>query len=311
MTRHHSILRKFMTDGLSDIEVLTLALDYFPTVYQEINVSGMIHSAKVMAVVHFAMTSGQLTHLQNALQQEFPLEFEHFLKSLSSEDGVENDPLPMKTGADGRQMIKIPAGPFAAGSPPSEITLDEFWIDQQPVSNQAYKRFLDAHPTYPVPDREEAWAQPFNWDRQTRLFPAGHERLPVNLISLKDAQAYAAWAGKRLPTEWEWEKAARGVDGRDYPWGRWQPNAANTSELSAGRPLTIGQFSPLGDSPYGGVDFCGNVWEWTDSTMDNDPHKIVIRGGSWLSPADQAYCWYRNWFKPFRGSHVIGFRCAI
>lgn len=309
MAIHHANLRNFLTENLGANEVMNLAFDYFQPVYNQIKGDGLLHGAKVKTLIQYAITHGQLDALEEAIRAEYGDAFAYFLTELGEQ---EKDRVAGRSGlADGQdEMILIPAGPFFCGQPPEEVDLPEFWIDRRPVTNSDYKRFLDANPGYPVPERPEEHAQPYSWDRLTGRFPTGHELLPVTLVSWDDARAYAAWAGKRLPTEQEWEKAARGVDGRDYPWGSWRPDAANTAAADLGRSTPVGYFSPAGDSPYGGVDFSGGVWEWTATQLDDSPQKIVIRGGSWLSPAEQATCWYRHWFKPFRGSHVIGFRCA-
>jgi formylglycine-generating enzyme required for sulfatase activity len=88
-----------------------------------------------------------------------------------------------------------------------------------PVTQAQYQTFIDANPNYPVPYRDESWAKPYNWDKAKRRHPVDKSNHPVVLVSWNDAQTYCQWAGVRLPTEEEWEKAARGTDGREYPWG--------------------------------------------------------------------------------------------
>ncbi len=194
---------------------------------------------------------------------------------------------------DGKVMVYVPAGEFLYGEKKEKIYLDGYWIDKTPVTNAEYKRFLDANPKHPVPLVNEGWAKPYNWDEKKRTFPAGKENHPVVLISWHDAKAYADWAGKELPTEQEWEKAARGTDGREYPWGEWQEGYANTYEAGLGETSPVGQFSPRGDSPYGCVDMAGNVWEWTATPHEGDANRRVVRGGSWYFNQGNARVAYR------------------
>lgn len=181
---------------------------------------------------------------------------------------------PESTASDGRnswihpktgiEMVQIPAGEFLYGDGEETVYLDEFWIAKTPVTNADYARFVV----------EMGWAAPMHW-KGTQL-PEAIADHPVVYISWCDAQAYAEWAGGEvaLPTEQQWEKAARGTDGRKYPWGdKWRDDRCNTSKVHIGGTSPIGQFSPQGDSPYGCVDMSGNVWEWT------------VSGGERLIPA--------------------------
>ncbi len=210
---------------------------------------------------------------------------------------------------DGKEQVWIPAGEFLYGDDKRKLTLPGFWIDVTPVTQAEYQRFLQANPQHRVPYRGENWAKPYNWDERRRTPPAGKEQHPVVLVSWHDAVAYAQWAGKRLPTEEEWEKAARGMDGREYPWGDvWDAAKCNTDEGKVGRTTPVGRYSPQGDSPYGCVDMVGNVWEWTVS--DYSRSRKVLRGGSWYSRRDYARVAYRFSSDPGYRYYFIGFRCC-
>jgi formylglycine-generating enzyme required for sulfatase activity len=208
----------------------------------------------------------------------------------------------------GKEMMHIPAGKFLYSERKEELELPEFWIDKTPVTNAEYKRFLDANPEHPVPIAKEDWAQPYNWDRPSRSFPSGRADHPVVLVTWHDAVAYANWAGARLPAEEEWEKAARGPDGRRYPWGDWEKERCNTYEAGVFTTTPIGKYSPAGDSPYGCVDMVGNVWEWT-ATKDDVGR--VVRGGSFINDRFYARCAFRDWDLADSGLRFYGFRTVI
>jgi serine/threonine-protein kinase len=206
---------------------------------------------------------------------------------------------------DGKEMVRIPAGKFLYGPNKVEKDLSEFWIDKTPVTQAEYKRFLDANSQYPVPSS----SSPDSWDQQDWSYPSDKADQPVVLVSWEDAQAYAKWAGKRLPTEEEWEKAARGTDGRQYPWGDNAPtiNLCNFNK-EIGGTTQVGLYSPQGDSPYGCMDMSGNVWEWTGSAEGN--YK-VLRGGSWYHDAASVGAASR-YSDPLDARDIlIGFRCVV
>ena len=170
-------------------------------------------------------------------------------------------PIPPPPSAVGAAMIAIPAGEFTMGSenkierPPHTVFVDAFEMDQFEVTNEQFEKFV-AETGY-VTDAEKAG------DTSWRYWAQGKPTHPVVKVSWNDAKAFCEWAQKRLPTEPEWEKAARGTDGRTYPWGNnWDANKANTKEAGYRGTTTVGSF-PDGGSPYGVMDMAGNVAEWT------------------------------------------------
>lgn len=239
------------------------------------------------------------------------------------------------------QMIHIPAGVFTMGyagagatreeQPVQQVHVDGFWISKYPVTNAEYHEFLAARRKRPVPYEKYAWAQPYNWDKETRRYPPDKAQHPVVLVSWFDAVAYCKWLSKELnadvwlPTEAQWEKAARGVDGRRYPWGdEWDAARCNCREGQHGGTLPIGQFAPAGDSPYGVSDMAGNVWEWTNSLFrwypynaaDGREHRKmreyrIVRGGSWLNTAQVLRGSYRVGNNPLPLWHNTGFRVVL
>jgi formylglycine-generating enzyme required for sulfatase activity/energy-coupling factor transporter ATP-binding protein EcfA2 len=204
------------------------------------------------------------------------------------------------------EMVDIPGGEFKHGERGEPTYVMAYRIGRYPVTNKQYARFLAENPTHPVPYLNEVWAEPYNWHPQRRAYPADKANHPVVLVSQEDALAYCQWAGVRLPTEVEWEKAARGEDERIYPWGDdFNPEWANVRESGIGSTTPVGVY-PRGVSPYGLLDCAGNVWEWTSSQVNED--QIIVCGGSWNFYAEDAQCFAQETSHPGYRSNRIGFR---
>jgi iron(II)-dependent oxidoreductase len=164
--------------------------------------------------------------------------------------------------------------------------IDAFWIDKYPVTNTQFKKFLDTTHYHPQDDLN------FLRDWPGGSYPQGWDNRPVTWVSLEDARVYAAWAGKRLPHEWEWQYAAQGTDGRLYPWGNeWNANAVPVSDKmrTMRGPDTV-DAHPQGVSPFGVMDLVGNVWQWTEEFEDEHTRAAILRGGSYYQP--QGSIWY-------------------
>jgi formylglycine-generating enzyme required for sulfatase activity len=245
-------------------------------------------------------------------------------------------------------MVPIPAGKFLMGTtkeqaekvlvevsnkndwqkwlaweqPQHEVELSEYLIGKYPITNREYQFFV-----------REGGKAPQDWD--DGQYPPDKGGHPVVNVSWNDAQAYGQWlsqkTGKhyRLPTEAEWEKAARGDDGRIYPWGdQFDPTKANIDETKIGDTSPVGQFSPQGDSPYGCADMAGNVWEWCADWFDENEYEKrksiikdppgpekgsyrVVRGGSFHGARHYARCAYRFRLNPDLKNRNDGFRLVL
>lgn len=215
-------------------------------------------------------------------------------------------------------MAYVPGGEFMMGrdgdktgyeSPAHRVTVKPFFIDIYEVTNEDYAKFVKA----------TNHVAPPGWTNGN--YPAGTQRRPVTGVTWNDAVAYAEWAGKRLPTEEEWEFAARGTDGRRYPWGNaWSAGLAN-AEGASGSVVDVGRYQ--GQSPFGVFDMVGNAWEWTASNLtaykkgQSLPNKPpgdlrVIRGGSYIEDRNEATTTYRRGY-PVSGAGYdkTGFRCVM
>ena len=166
------------------------------------------------------------------------------------------------------------------------MEIKPFYIDRFPVTNTEFKQFLDA--THYAPRNRLNFLR----DWKDGSYPPGWDRRPVTWVSLEDARAYAAWAGKRLPHEWEWQFAAQGTDGRAFPWGNeWNSSAVPAADT--GRTMRgpdPADAHPAGASPFGVMDMVGNVWQWTDEFIDDHTRAAIVRGGEYYAP--QGSIWY-------------------
>jgi formylglycine-generating enzyme required for sulfatase activity len=166
------------------------------------------------------------------------------------------------------------------------IHVNSFYIDKFPVTNADFKKFIDATRYHPKDDLD------FLRDWKDGVYPSGWENKPVTWVSQEDARAYAAWAGKRLPHEWEWQYAAQGPELRLYPWGNeWHPAAVPVPDRSRNMrgPDAVDAHSE-GASPFGVMDLVGNVWQWTEEFVDGHTRAAIVRGGSYYQP--QGSIWY-------------------
>ncbi len=230
---------------------------------------------------------------------------------------------------DGMVMVYVPQGDFLMGSastdeaaitdekPQHTVYLDPFWIYKTEVTNEMYNLCIAAS-VCRTPNTIASATHPDYFD------DPDFKNFPVIHVSWNDAWTYCNWAGIRLPTEAEWEKAARGEDGRLYPWGNEPPSAARFNfALVLDDPAEVGSY-PDGESPYGALDLAGNVWEWVSSVYKPYPYRAndgredpystdlrVLRGGSW-DTSDRNYARAANrsvgWLSDQNGS--LGFRCA-
>jgi formylglycine-generating enzyme required for sulfatase activity len=214
--------------------------------------------------------------------------------------------------------VAIPGGVFTQGStredderPVRKVTVKAFSIDPTEVTRGAYARCVAAKRCKPARETAARDAKDLKDAKETEL--------PVTGVDWNDAQAYCRFAGGRLPTEAEWEKAARGDDGREYPWGNdadcGRANWGNfegegpCADKNPGRPVAVGQYA-TGASPYGVMDMGGNVWEWVADRYEDDPKRRVVRGGSCCSFFVGPRAANRNaWAAGYRDGD-LGFRCA-
>ena len=199
--------------------------------------------------------------------------------------------------------------PFDAESPKRKMHLNAFYIDRHEVTNGAYYEFVKA----------TGHRQPRHWkEGKPKDDQLDH---PVSYVSQLDAAAFAQWAGKRLPTAEAWEKAARGTDGRVFPWGNaFDPFKAATAEsdiqfifgaLCSVNAANRIETAPGDVSPFGVRDLAGNVREWTSSSPSEAPSMAFIKGGSWLDLSVNARAAHKEYVSREGMSHIIGFRCVL
>ncbi len=290
-----------------------------------------------------ARSTFKLPHMANSAVNQRLSEFITYAMEILVEDRPESvvewqsnlktykaDPIQSNTRIwekDGKEMIRIPAGKFLYGEDKEKKGLPEYWIDKTPVTIAEYDRFVKATKREPpkirmkrsrtkktktmlgLRSKTETYLEYGYGDWGTAVKEKPNH--PVTRVSWEDATAYAKWAGKRLPTGEEREKAARGTDGWEYPWGNQDPTpelANYDKNVNATTP--VGCYSPQGDSPYGLVDCAGNVWECCADLYYSEK-KIILRGGSWYFDEDHLRIAFRVTDSPVNRRDFNGFRCAV
>jgi len=212
-------------------------------------------------------------------------------------------------------MTLVPAGKFltdTCGGTPFEVDLPAYYVAVHPVTNAQYARFV-AETGHPPPNN-------LFWQE------SGKMNHPVTDVSWDDATAYCGWAGLRLPTELEWEKAARGLDGRAYPWGKnWNPIRCRNHKNKGGEATAGVWRYGQGGAPFGGLQLSGNVWEWCADWHDGNAYtryrqgnlappslgtSRVVRGGSWFDDLPGRFSASRRHFSCPGASNARGFRCV-
>jgi formylglycine-generating enzyme required for sulfatase activity/tRNA A-37 threonylcarbamoyl transferase component Bud32 len=245
-----------------------------------------------------------------------------------------DDHPPVLTDDDGNEMLLIPRGPFPLGANRRVVQVDRFYLARHPVTNRQFQTFIEATGYRPNDAEKHRFLQHF----RNGVCPPALLDHPVVFVSWTDARAYCRWAARRLPSEAEWEKAARGPDGNKYPWGREEPTPelANFGHARAKNyPLTTrdGGTAPVtafphSASPYGIEGMAGNVFEWCEDVddpgfylhgPDRNPRNTVqpgdapcvIRGGSWRYDARSLRTYARASFPPTFRLDTVGFRVAL
>jgi formylglycine-generating enzyme required for sulfatase activity len=222
------------------------------------------------------------------------------------------------------EMVYVAAGEFHMGSvegredeqPVHQVYLDGFYIDRTEVTNAQYAECVEAG---------ACWMSDQGSSTRTSYYDnSAYDEYPVHYVNWSGAQDYCVWMGKRLPTEAEWEKAARGTDGRTYPWGEeFDCDLANCGKCTD--DTTAAGSYPGGASPDGALDMAGNVWEWVADWYDSDWYskspsrnpvgplsgeQRVLRGGDWAYPAEYGRSSARSALSPGFAMENIGFRCV-
>lgn len=246
------------------------------------------------------------------------------LSAVVEPDASKKEAVPTPAKEDNHRQVPIPAGEFLFGEAKKKTRIDyDYEMDIYPVTNQQFERFIKAGGYKEMAfggKRGEKWqvkkqlAEPMYWNDKEFNDP----EQPVVGISWFEAQAYANWLTTlkddgftyRLPSEEEWERAARGDDGNKYPWGdQFDPEKCNSQESGRGKPNRVNLY-PNGISPYGCYDMAGNVWEWTSSFWDDSKNTYVIKGGAFHVSGEACRCASRFGTSPDNRNYFVGFRCA-
>lgn len=328
--------------------VLTPAASASPWVNTETNVAISLEHQRIMRFIPLDVAPSRppplWTAYQNVPFRDYGVGLEHLLARLAgraprpANGHVAARADEARLFADRRlhdrsriELARVAAGSFLYGARPADkrhelpqrsLRLGEYWISRAPVTNAQFARFVEATQYFTTAEEKgygRVWSggrwldvERAYWRRPEGPRSSIDDRMhhPVVCVSWYDAQAFCEWAGLRLPSEAEWEKAARGSEGRDYPWGNESPTADRANfGMVVGTTTAPGRLSPAGDSPYGLMDAAGNVWEWTTAEGRGARDRIV-RGGGWPSDERNLRVTWRVEVDAALAFNTVGFRVA-
>jgi formylglycine-generating enzyme required for sulfatase activity len=304
--------------------------------FQAMSVRWFGMSGLAVMVLLFAMFGGNYFANNNLVEKTpavAPSETLRIFTPASTKIILTDTPVPgigsiMVSDKDGMVLVYVPAGEFTMGAdndnnadnaPQHQVVLDAFWIDQTEVTNALYAKCVDANQCDP-PARTSSYIRP------TYFGEPEFADYPVIYVNWNMARTYCEWAGRRLPTEAEWEKAARGTDARAYPWGNASPKDSLLNYNGNNGDTTMTGKYPEGASIYGALDMAGNVLEWVQDWYDETYYQDsplsnpsgpefgqlrVLRGGSWHVGDSVARSDFRYKVDPKNIGMIIGFRCAL
>jgi formylglycine-generating enzyme required for sulfatase activity len=311
-------LHQFLVDHFSLDDLKTLCF-YLDVEFDDLGGDGRVGKARELVLL--ARRQSRLERLDEMLRRMQPEVYrQQFDLRLHAKTGIE--------------LIRIPAGPFLYGSADSDkmahdrekpqrtTDLPEYWIGRYPVTNTQFARYVQATGHKTTAERD-GWGRGWSGQEWENIkgadwrHPRGPESPlrdrddhPVVQVSWDDAQAFCDWAGLLLPTEAQWEKAARGTGGRVWPWGDEPPTDKHCNfNWNVGDTTPVGKYSPQGDSPYGCADMAGNVGEWMGSRYAKNSTR-ALRGGAWFDDHQYTRAAYWDDYFPHYRSGDVGFRVA-
>jgi serine/threonine-protein kinase len=288
-------------ENANDAECVYAGILYFELGYElEEEQVEYFRRAKYWLERHRALTGESWDAVDDRLED---------LAAFFEDEGIEVEATPLPDApalapviveeiSDHGPMMHVPGGSFLFGEGREPVTVAPFYIDKYPVTNREYEAFC----------RATGYRFPKYWSKSRFNDPDA----PVVGVSHADASKYSRWVGKALPTEEQWEKAFRGVDGRPFPWG---DEEASEEHACFGRDPAEGKTDsvyghPKGESPYGVFELAGNVWEWTNTVVSDEETVHVIKGGCFNDPAGLLQAHVRLEAPPKDKFETIGFRCV-
>lgn len=268
--------------------------EYIPRPDSQAMLDTMLHKVPADTRARFAGITGINPDTAQLPAVGLPVDNGQHEASGTSDNGY---PKQIRHPVDGKRMVLVDAGPFPSGPGNRPVSLPAFYIDVYPTTNSEYAAFVKASDQVP----------PAHWGVDGRV-PRGLDNHPVVNVTYRDAENYAGWAKKAIPSALEWEKAARGPHGNVYPWGNQEtPAKCNVRRTGVGSTTPVDRYHS-GVSHYDIYDLAGNVWEWC--ATETDPGRFVLKGSAFTSPLSMATGAAMNDASETMYDDDTGFRCV-